>query len=37
MSEASSSINEMFLPPNAMAWDDVGRFRKSKMDELPCA
>ena len=37
MSEASSSIREMFLPPKAIACDDVGRFRKSKMDELPCA
>jgi hypothetical protein len=35
--EASSSIREMFFPPKAIAWEDVGRFRKSKMFLPPWA
>jgi hypothetical protein len=35
--EMSSSIKEMFLPPKAVACDDVGRFRKLKTLVLSCA
>jgi hypothetical protein len=35
--EASSSISDMFLPPKAMLWADVGRFRKLKILPLSCA
>ncbi len=36
-SEMSSSTSEMFLPPSAVACEEVGKFKKLKTLVLSCA